>query len=98
MSDHLPECVLPKGWGDCICDELRACEQRVREDERGRKRAIQTYEYGYAKGRADALTEAREAVAALFPYPDVPQPIRGETALASIDNLITKNSGENYDT
>ena len=34
MTDHLPECP----WADrgyafpCICDRLRACEQRVRED------------------------------------------------------------------
>lgn len=34
MSEHLPECP----WADhgfalpCICDRLRACEQRVRED------------------------------------------------------------------
>lgn len=35
MSDHQPECRahdIP-GWtiGDCICDRLRACEQRVRD-------------------------------------------------------------------
>lgn len=35
-SGHLPECP----WADrgyafpCICDRLRACEQRVRQDER----------------------------------------------------------------
>lgn len=47
MSDHLPECPVPEMdglWGlpmhpedakaNCICPSLRACEQRVREDER----------------------------------------------------------------
>jgi hypothetical protein len=42
--EHLPECwyydpaktpavAVNDGW-PCICDRLRACEQRVREDER----------------------------------------------------------------
>ena len=36
MTEHLPECWAkhdsdPPAW--CICDELRACEQRVRKDE-----------------------------------------------------------------
>ena len=31
MTHHLPECWLSEGkWdGGCICDRLRACEQRV---------------------------------------------------------------------
>lgn len=43
MSDHLPECIYTPERFDpeqnivwdgkpCICDRLRACEQRVRED------------------------------------------------------------------
>lgn len=34
MSDHLPECYWPElpERAICICDRLRACEQRVRED------------------------------------------------------------------
>lgn len=51
MSDHLPECIYAppnvdpdKGieWGGlpCICDRLRACEQRVRANERERSHAI----------------------------------------------------------
>lgn len=42
MSDHLPECP----WADrgyafpCTCDRLRACEQRVRDEERERARQI----------------------------------------------------------
>ena len=46
MSDHLPECIYAppnvdpdKGieWGGlpCICDRLRACEQRVLDAVRG---------------------------------------------------------------
>ena len=51
MTEHLPECIFKpenidsaKGirWGGrpCICDELRACEQRVREEERIRAAGI----------------------------------------------------------
>jgi predicted trehalose synthase len=36
MNEHLPECHYVKdtggvryGWNDCICDELRTCEERV---------------------------------------------------------------------
>lgn len=43
MTDHLPECE----WSDntrvnrhCICPALRACEQRVREEERIRAAGI----------------------------------------------------------
>ena len=34
MTEHLPECAVaaarPGTFTSCICDELRACEQRVR--------------------------------------------------------------------
>lgn len=47
MTEHLPECIYAPEefdfeqnivWGGkpCICDRLRACEQRVREDQTGR--------------------------------------------------------------
>ena len=32
MTDHLPECLVPdfdQGLWICICNQLRACEQRV---------------------------------------------------------------------
>jgi hypothetical protein len=32
MTEHLPECLVPdfeKGLWICICNQLRACEQRV---------------------------------------------------------------------
>ena len=68
MTDHLPECptldaspFVDEGWdeGPCICDRLRACEQRV-YDERN--------EAWVKKCRASerhALDAAREAVAGL---------------------------------
>lgn len=31
MSGHLPECYKEDSTDSCICSELRACEQRVRE-------------------------------------------------------------------
>ena len=40
MTEHLPECPVavarPGTFTSCICDRLRACEQRVREDQTGR--------------------------------------------------------------
>ena len=40
MNEHLPECPVavarPGTFTSCICDRLRACEQRVREDQTGR--------------------------------------------------------------
>ena len=72
MSDHLPECryvvfqqqgqipeaVIPMG---CICDRLRACEQRVREE--WYEVQSETWEQGYKY----AVDAAREAVAAVPP-------------------------------
>ena len=64
MSNHLPECF----WGDvdeagniiiCICQELRACEQRVRES--WYEVQSETWEQGFKY----ALDAAREAVSAL---------------------------------
>ena len=42
MSDHLPECFWPDlpERAVCICDRLRACEQRVRDEERLRAQLI----------------------------------------------------------
>lgn len=36
MPDHLPECIVPdfdKGIWICICNQLRACEERVRSSQ-----------------------------------------------------------------
>lgn len=84
---HLPECPVPEMdglWGlpmhpedakaNCICPSLRACEQRVRENERQKIRTsyltgIQVSEVNkaYVSGYSRALDAAREAVAALIP-------------------------------
>lgn len=77
-ANHLPECPQltekpdwyccedcdPGVWDDCICDRLRACEQRA---EAG------AYNAGYVDGSKDAregaFYEAREAVMALCQHP-----------------------------
>ena len=84
MTDHLPECYgtagliapVPKG---CICDRLRACEQRVSEET---EHAMMEFFYwkpspphdrhyfadnicAYCVGYRQAFTAARKAVAAL---------------------------------
>lgn len=88
MSDHLPECGVRKPCGVCgnityavcICDRLRACEQRVRknlslvrvsvEDDPKELERIATFEFQRtADVRSDELAKtldaAREAIAAL---------------------------------
>ena len=81
MSDHLPECPAPlcdwgysnaecMGYEDChhlcVCDALRACEQRVRQEtfdadwsEMGQLAAVQIFR---RQAYRDALDAAREAV------------------------------------
>ena len=58
MQGHLPECMLATSVyddrADCICVELRACEQRVR---------IESQAWHYKQGYADALDAAEKAVA-----------------------------------
>ena len=84
MTDHLPECLVPdfdKGLWICICNQLRACEQRVfalhpewtmtglcKPDCSACRRLtelITEWEHGYEKG-LDAAREAIEAIPA--PY------------------------------
>ena len=68
MTDHLPECWAkhesdPPAW--CICDELRACEERVLKD----TVPGEWHEKRIAWVRKDALDAAREAVEAIpAPY------------------------------
>ena len=90
-SGHLPECPCantsahPEGClccevsSPCICDRLRACEQRVLEDDvlAAAYHGEKGYEVGYQKG----LDAAREAVAAL------PRLTGVEAALSAIDAL-----------
>jgi hypothetical protein len=49
----------------CQCDALRACEQRVRDEERGWEGAVVIARAGYEDGYAAALDAAREAVASM---------------------------------
>ena len=61
MTEHLPECWAkhesdPPAW--CICDELRACEERVLKD----TVPGEWHEKRMAWVRKDALDAAREAV------------------------------------
>ena len=72
MTDHLPECWAkhesdPPAW--CICDELRACEERVLKD----TVPGEWHEKRIAWVRKDALDAAREAVEAI----PAPYKIRG---------------------
>ena len=58
-SAHLPECTLQKGWGDCICAALRACEQR------SYALGIEVGKHdGWIAGHAAGVAAARDAVAA----------------------------------
>lgn len=74
MTEHAPECHYVEdtggveyGWNDCICDELRACEERVSKKYRD---AMQgeggAYNDGLAWGHADAMYMARGALERLF--------------------------------
>lgn len=53
------------GDDPCICIHLAACEQRVRDEERGWEGAVVIARAGYEDGYAAALNAAREAVAAV---------------------------------
>ena len=92
MSDHLPECPVAPRRGtinpsDCICDRLRACEQRVSEET---EHAMMEFFHwkpspphdkhyfadnicAYCVGRREGLDAARDAVAAAY---DDPAPMR----------------------
>ena len=103
MTDHLPECPQltekpdwyccedcdPGVWDDCICDRLRACEQRVRmEDDDYAYVAAQAEADGRRRGWADALDAARRAVdSALDAPPQHNVRVVAQIALAAIDAL-----------
>ena len=86
---HLPECWLSEGKFDalCLCDRLRACEQRVEE---AMDRAwTQTVALAVAHTRTATLDAARESVAALKigPLTTGTLLLKREDALAAIDAL-----------
>ena len=77
---HLPECTNDLRWmlnpgewvneetdeAECVlCCMLRACEERVRDEERGGAPVAAIELAGYSRGYAAALDAARKAVAAL---------------------------------
>ena len=82
------------------CESLRACEQRVMaSDEPWAKASAAANMESYDEGFAAGLAAARNAVAVAVTH-------RGgyhsaaeyeAVALAAIDQIITKNSGENYE-
>lgn len=97
MSDHLPDCFLSEPWNAttnpqvCICDRLRACEQRVADDIWGAIREGSQYKSGFEGG----LDAARDAVAAVSVggqhFWAVGFRDGTEQALAAIDALGTTN-------
>ena len=88
MSDHLPECLHDDDTyglrGLCICDELRACEQRVL--------SLNPVALGVLiaqRARERALDAAEEAVRATLGADE--RNLHAElTALAAIDALREK--------
>ena len=98
MSEHLPECPDQHSShdGTCICDRLRACEQRVREEEQSHlpavlfgngdeKAVLQIRDMAYAAG----VQAARDAVAGVAVRKDTSHDMRVQ-ALAAIDALKEK--------
>ena len=81
---HLPECWLSEGKFDalCMCDRLRACEERLRQGWCVSSCGNTHYTIGYEEG----LDAAREAVAGL----DSSDLIYEADALAAIDALREK--------
>ena len=66
MSDHLPECIWAPQHFDpeqnivwdgkpCICEQLRACEQRVREEWHAAQSQAWEQEYAFAVSSIAAL-------------------------------------------
>ena len=82
MSKHLPECLHDDDTyglrGLCICDELRACEQRMLDAAREAVEAIpapykirgdfETYAH-YSEGKADFKDAALSAIDVLREKP-----------------------------
>lgn len=88
---HEPECgFMTDETLDCICGEIRACEARVRADERDK---------AAGRVRVEALREARAVVAALVTQSSMSLGHRGSwgdgqrDALAAVDRLIDAAGG-----
>ena len=91
MTDHLPECFgrEPERFGSsCICHRLRACEQRVLEDDV--LAAAYHGEKGYAMGYAVALNAAEAAVEAIGRFDWIPPTYAKTKVVAAIRALKEK--------
>ena len=101
MTDHLPEChtsMIPDFHNErwiCICDQLRACEQRVNSSnltmwDRTQEQAQQMVTSGlgiaWKDGFKEGINAAREAVATISVRKDTSWDMRVQ-ALAAIDLL-----------
>ena len=106
LQGHLPECFMAARLGvdtyapdvlaqmkraGCICNRLRACEQRVRmEDDDYAYVSAQAEADGRRRGWVEALDAAREAVAASSGHYDLcicDECYGTDAALAAIDAL-----------
>ena len=77
MTEHLPECCFAPHVCDvnlcqrchafCICNQLRACEQRAREDERSNNFTPDDHSDCMTEAYQRGLDDAREAVAEFAP-------------------------------
>ena len=61
---HLPECYKEGSTDSCICDELRACEQRVLDAAREALDALPT-EQTVKEGVSEFWVEINHAIAAI---------------------------------
>ena len=90
--NHLPECYVP--WmRDCICEDLRACEQRVRDEIAADGPWFRSVVHQCCEDKqtayATALDAAEEAVRAALGADE--RNLHAElTALAAIDALKEK--------
>ncbi len=99
MTEHLPECPVEKmlrsgrtvGSQSCICEQLRACEQRCDEKRHAEVRAwSELSRDNFDDGFAAGLDAAREAVAAVEYLPTNPEKMIRSMALDAIDALKEK--------
>lgn len=94
--NHLPECELSTGVyddrADCICDALRACEQRLIRE--GRTRGSGVWHDGYELGFDDGVVAAEAIITDAWSnhleseWDEFMQEIQGR-----VDALRVKHSG-----